>query len=103
MDVVKTLELPLAKLYRFWSEPAERNKWLADDRFSIHKATRVQVDSCALGPRSEPHRRRFLRKRSVEVAGHRAAQPQRDLRRCEQMKAYWAKKIRALEALLTRP
>ena len=100
-DVVKTLELPLAKLYRFWAEPAERNKWLADGRFSIHKATasksirarwgrgmsRIDVDFCEQGPG----------KSQVTVQHHRIETADA----AEQMKAYWAKKISALEALLT--
>ncbi len=103
VDVVKTLELPLAKLYRFWSEPAERNKWLADDRFSIHKATasksirarwgrgvsRIDVDFCEKGPSKSQVTVQHNRIETSDAA--------------EQMKAYWAKKIRALEALLTRP
>ena len=102
VDVVKTLELPLAKLYRFWSEPAERNKWLADDRFSIHKATasksirarwgrgvsRIDVDFCEKGPSKSQVTVQHNRIETSDAA--------------EQMKAYWAKKIRALEALLTR-
>ena len=101
VDVVKTLELPLAKLFRFWSEPSERNKWLADDRFSIHKATasksirarwgrgvsRIDVDFCEKGPSKSQVTVQHNRIESSDAA--------------EQMKAYWAKKISALEALLT--
>ena len=100
--IVKTLELPLAKLFRFWSEPAERNKWLADDRFSIHKATasksirarwgrgvsRIDVDFCEKGPSKSQV---TLQHNKIETSDA-----------AEQMKAYWAKKISALEALLTR-
>jgi hypothetical protein len=96
------LELPLAKLFRFWAEPSERNKWLADDRFSIHKATasksirarwgrgisRIDVDFCEKGPLKSQVTVQHNRIESSDAA--------------EQMKAYWAKKIRALEALLTR-
>ena len=103
VDVVKTLELPLAKLFRFWSEPAERNKWLADDRFSIHKATasksirarwgrgvsRIDVDFCEKGPSKSQVTVQHNRIETSDAA--------------DQMKAYWAKKISALEALLTRP
>jgi hypothetical protein len=103
VGVVKVLELPLAKLYRFWSEPAERNKWLADDRFSIHKATasksirarwgrgvsRIDVDFCEKGPTQSQVTVQHNRIETSDAA--------------EQMKAYWAKKISALEALLTRP
>ncbi|HEX3853866.1 MAG TPA: hypothetical protein VHW01_23040 [Polyangiaceae bacterium] len=102
VDIVKTLELPLAKLFRFWSEPAERNKWLADDRFSIHKATasksirarwgrgvsRIDVDFCEKGPMKSQVTVQHNKIESSDAA--------------EQMKAYWAKKISALEALLTR-
>jgi hypothetical protein len=102
VDVSKILELPLAKLFRFWVEPAERNKWLADDRFSIHKATasksirarwgrgvsRIDVDFSDKG----------AGKSQVTVQHNRIESPDA----AEQMKAYWAKKIRALEALLTR-
>ncbi|HEY1536670.1 MAG TPA: hypothetical protein VGF76_21765 [Polyangiaceae bacterium] len=102
VDIVKTLELPLAKLFRFWSEPAERNKWLADDRFSIHKATasksirarwgrgvsRIDVDFCEKGPSKSQVTVQHNKIESSDAA--------------EQMKAYWAKKISALEALLTR-
>ena len=102
VDIVKTFELPLAKLFRFWSEPAERNKWLADDRFSIHKATasksirarwgrgvsRIDVDFLDKG----------AGKSQVTVQHNRIESPDA----AEQMKAYWAKKISALEALLTR-
>ncbi|MES1174863.1 MAG: hypothetical protein ABUL62_11100 [Myxococcales bacterium] len=102
VDVVKTLELPLAKLYRFWSEPAERNKWLADDRFSIHKATasksirarwgrgvsRIDVDFCEKGPSKSQVTVQHNRIETSDAA--------------EQMKAYWAKKISALEAMITR-
>ncbi|MEP7052406.1 MAG: DUF4287 domain-containing protein [Pseudomonadota bacterium] len=101
--VSKTLELPLAKLFRFWAEPAERNKWLADDRFSIHKATasksirarwgrgvsRIDVDFCEKGPSKSQVTVQHNRIETSDAA--------------EQMKAYWAKKISALEALLTRP
>jgi hypothetical protein len=100
--VSKTLELPLAKLFRFWAEPAERNKWLADDRFSIHKATasksirarwgrgvsRIDVDFCEKGPTKSQVTVQHNRIETSDAA--------------EQMKAYWAKKISALEALLTR-
>jgi hypothetical protein len=100
--VIKTLELPLAKLYRFWAEPSERNKWLADDRFSIHKATasksirarwgrgvsRIDVDFCEKGPSKSQVTVQHNRIETSDAA--------------EQMKAYWAKKISALEALLTR-
>ena len=103
VDVSKTLELPLAKLFRFWAEPAERNKWLADDRFSIHKATasksirarwgrgvsRIDVDFLDKGAGKSQVTVQHNRIESADAA--------------EQMKAYWAKKIRALEALLTRP
>jgi hypothetical protein len=102
VDVSKILELPLAKLFRFWAEPAERNKWLADDRFSIHKATasksirarwgrgvsRIDVDFCEKGPSKSQVTVQHNRIETSDAA--------------EQMKAYWAKKIRALEAL-TRP
>jgi hypothetical protein len=102
VDVSKVLELPLAKLFRFWAEPAERNKWLADDRFSIHKATasksirarwgrgvsRIDVDFCEKGPAKSQVTVQHNRIETSDAA--------------EQMKAYWAKKIRALEAL-TRP
>jgi hypothetical protein len=102
VDVSKTLELPLAKLFRFWAEPAERNKWLADDRFSIHKATasksirarwgrgvsRIDVDFFDKGAGKSQVTVQHNRIESSDAA--------------EQMKAYWAKKIRALEALLTR-
>ncbi len=101
--VSKTLELPLAKLYRLWAEPAERNKWLGDDRFSIHKATasksirarwgrgvsRIDVDFCAKGPSQSQVTVQHNRIETSDAA--------------EQMKAYWAKKIRALEALLAAP
>ncbi|HYP74828.1 MAG TPA: hypothetical protein VER12_02660 [Polyangiaceae bacterium] len=102
VDVSKVLELPLAKLFRFWAEPSERNKWLADDRFSIHKATasksirarwgrgvsRIDVDFCEKGPTKSQVTVQHNRIETSDAA--------------EQMKAYWAKKIRALEAL-TRP
>jgi len=102
VDVSKILELPLAKLFRFWAEPAERNKWLADDRFSIHKATasksirarwgrgvsRIDVDFCEKGPSKSQVTVQHNRIETSDAA--------------EQMKAYWAKKISALEAL-TRP
>jgi hypothetical protein len=102
VGVSKTLELPLAKLFRFWAEPAERNKWLADDRFSIHKATasksirarwgrgvsRIDVDFFDKGAGKSQVTVQHNRIESSDAA--------------EQMKAYWAKKIRALEALLTR-
>lgn len=102
VDVSRVLELPLAKLFRFWAEPAERNKWLADDRFSIHKATasksirarwgrgvsRIDVDFCEKGPSKSQVTVQHNRIETSDAA--------------EQMKAYWAKKIRALEAL-TRP
>jgi hypothetical protein len=102
VGVSKTLELPLAKLFRFWAEPAERNKWLADDRFSIHKATasksirarwgrgvsRIDVDFLDKGAGKSQVTVQHNRIESSDAA--------------EQMKAYWAKKIRALEALLTR-
>jgi len=102
VDVSRVLELPLAKLFRFWAEPAERNKWLADDRFSIHKATasksirarwgrgvsRIDVDFCEKGPSKSQVTVQHNRIETSDAA--------------EQMKAYWAKKIGALEAL-TRP
>ena len=102
VGVSKTLELPLAKLFRFWVEPSERNKWLADDRFAIHKATasksirarwgrgvsRIDVDFYDKG----------AGKSQVTVQHNRIETPDA----AEQMKAYWAKKIRALEALVTR-
>ena len=100
VDLVKVLELPLAKLFRLWSEPAERNKWLCDDRFSIHKSTasksiharwgrgvsRIDVDFCEKGPS----------KSQVTVQHHKIESSDA----AEQMKAYWAKKIRALEELM---
>ncbi|MEO8981726.1 MAG: hypothetical protein ABI548_19305 [Polyangiaceae bacterium] len=101
--ITKILELPLAKLFRYWAEPAERNKWLADDRFSIHKATasksirarwgrgvsRIDVDFCEKGPSMSQVTVQHNRIETSDAA--------------EQMKAYWAKKMHALEALLTRP
>jgi len=100
VDLVKTLELPLAKLYRLWAEPSERNKWLADDRFSIHKCTasksirarwgrgmsRIDVDFCEKGPSKAQVTVQHNRIETADAA--------------EQMKAYWAKKLGALEALL---
>jgi len=100
VDIVKTLELPLAKLFRLWAEPSERNKWLADDRFSIHKATasksirarwgrgmsRIDVDFCEKGPTKSQVTVQHNRIETSDAA--------------EQMKAYWAKKISALEAFL---
>ena len=100
VDLVKTLELPLAKLYRLWAEPSERNKWLADDRFSIHKCTasksirarwgrgmsRIDVDFCEKGPSKSQVTVQHNRIETADAA--------------EQMKAYWAKKLGALEALL---
>ncbi|HEY4107295.1 MAG TPA: hypothetical protein VGM44_25530 [Polyangiaceae bacterium] len=99
VGVSKILELPIAKLFRFWAEPAERNKWLADDRFSIHKATasksirarwgrgvsRIDVDFLDKGAGKSQVTVQHNRIESSDAA--------------EQMKAYWAKKIRALEAL----
>ncbi|HEY0462861.1 MAG TPA: hypothetical protein VGC79_01575 [Polyangiaceae bacterium] len=99
VDVSKVLELPLAKLFRFWAEPSERNKWLADDRFSIHKSTasksiraswgrgvsRIDVDFCEKGPSKSQVTVQHNRIETSDAA--------------EQMKAYGAKKIRALEAL----
>ncbi|MEO8903426.1 MAG: hypothetical protein ABI488_14535 [Polyangiaceae bacterium] len=101
--ISKVLELPLAKLFRLWAEPAERNKWLGDDRFSIHKATasksirarwgrgvsRIDVDFCEKGPSKSQVTVQHNRIETSDAA--------------EQMKAYWAKKMQALEALLTRP
>ncbi len=102
VDVSKILELPLAKLFRFWAEPAERNKWLADDRFSILKATasksirarwgrgvsRIDVDFCEKGPSKSQVTVQHNRIETSDAA--------------EQMKAYWGEEDRALEAL-TRP
>jgi uncharacterized protein YndB with AHSA1/START domain len=102
VDLVKILELPLAKLFRLWAEPAERNKWLADDRFTIHKATasssirarwgrgvsRIDVNFCEKGPLKSQLTVQHNRIETSDAAA--------------QMKAYWAKKISALEALLTR-
>jgi hypothetical protein len=103
VDVSKTLELPLAKLFRFWAEPAERNKWLADDRFSIHKATASKSIRARWG--------RGVSRIDVDFSDKGAGKSQVTVQHnriessdaAEQMKAYWAKKIRALEALLTRP
>jgi len=102
VGVSKTLELPLAKLFRFWAEPAERNKWLADDRFSIHKATASKSIRARWG--------RGVSRIDVDFLDKGAGKSQVTLQHnriessdaAEQMKAYWAKKIRALEALLTR-
>ncbi len=103
VDVSKTLELPLAKLFRFWVEPSERNKWLADDRFSIHKATASKSIRARWG--------RGVSRIDVDFSDKGAGKSQVTVQHnriessdaAEQMKAYWAKKIRALEALLTRP
>jgi len=99
--VSKTLELPLAKLFRFWAEPAERNKWLADDRFAIHKATASKSIRARWG--------RGVSRIDVDFYDKGAGKSQVTVQHnrietsdaAEQMKAYWAKKIRALEALLT--
>jgi hypothetical protein len=101
VDVSKTLELPLAKLFRFWAEPAERNKWLADDRFAIHKATASKSIRARWG--------RGVSRIDVDFYDKGAGKSQVTVQHnrietsdaAEQMKAYWAKKIRALEALLT--
>ncbi len=103
VDVSKILELPLAKLFRFWVEPSERNKWLADDRFSIHKATASKSIRARWG--------RGVSRIDVDFSDKGAGKSQVTVQHnriessdaAEQMKAYWAKKIRALEALLTRP
>ena len=98
VGVEKVLELPVGKLFRFWSEPAERNKWLADDRFSIHKSTasksirarwgrgssRIDVDFSEKGPSKSQVTVQHRRIETSEAAA--------------QMKAYWAKKLSALEA-----
>jgi hypothetical protein len=102
VGVSKTLELPLAKLFRFWAEPAERNKWLADDRFSINKATASKSIRARWG--------RGVSRIDVDFTDKGAGKSQVTVQHnrietadaAEQMKAYWAKKIRALEALLTR-
>jgi hypothetical protein len=99
VDVSKTLELPLAKLFRFWVEPAERNKWLADDRFSIHKATASKSIRARWG--------RGVSRIDVDFSDKGAGKSQVTVQHnriessdaAEQMKAYWAKKISALEAL----
>jgi len=99
VGVEKTLELPLAKLFRFFSEPAERNKWLADDRFSIHKATASKSIRARWG--------RGASRVDVDFADKGAGKSQVTLQHnrietsdaAEQMKAYWAKKIQALEEL----
>ncbi len=102
VGVSKTLELPLAKLFRFWAEPAERNKWLADDRFAIHKATASKSIRARWGRGVSRIEVDFLNKGAgksqVTLQHNRIESPDA----AEQMKAYWAKKIRALEALLTR-
>ncbi|HEX3777297.1 MAG TPA: hypothetical protein VHV51_22645 [Polyangiaceae bacterium] len=102
VGVSKILELPIAKLFRFWAEPAERNKWLADDRFSIHKATASKSIRARWG--------RGVSRIDVDFLDKGAGKSQVTVQHnrietsdaAEQMKAYWAKKIRALEAL-TRP
>lgn len=99
VGVSKTLELPLAKLFRLFSEPAERNKWLADDRFSIHKATASKSIRARWG--------RGASRVDVDFADKGSGKSQVTLQHnrietsdaAEQMKAYWAKKIQALEEL----
>ena len=102
VGVSKTLELPLAKLFRLWAEPSERNKWLADDRFTIHKATASKAIRARWGRGSSRIDVDFLDKgagKSQVTVEHNHIE---NADSAEQMKAYWAKKLVALEAFTTR-
>ena len=35
----KTVPVPIAKLYRAWTEPKSRERWLGNSKFTIRKAT----------------------------------------------------------------
>lgn len=103
IGVSRTLDVPLAKLFKLWLEPSERNKWLADDRFTIHKATASKLIRARWGRGTSRIDVDFLDKgggkAQVTVQHHRIEGPGA----AEQMKAYWAKKLGALAEFVTSP
>jgi hypothetical protein len=101
IGVSRTLDVPLAKLFKLWLEPSERNKWLADDRFTIHKATASKLIRARWGRGTSRIDVDFLDKgggkAQVTVQHHRIEGPGA----AEQMKAYWAKKLGVLAEFVT--
>jgi len=101
MSVSRTLDVPLGKLFKLWLEPSERNKWLGDDRFTINKATASKSIRARWGRGTSRIDVSFsdkgAGKAQVTVQHHRIE----GFSAAEQMKAYWAKKLGALEELVT--
>jgi hypothetical protein len=95
-----TLQAPLRKIFKMWVEAEERRKWLADDRFSISKATSGKSIRARWGRGTSRIDVFFVDKgegkSQVNVQHNQIDTPEA----AEQMKAYWGKKLGALEEAL---
>jgi hypothetical protein len=96
-----TLDAPLPRVFRLWSDAGERARWLADDRFVMRGATADKSIRARWGKGMSHVAVSFSEKSGrteVSVEHHQIESRVA----AEQMKAYWAKKLGLLEALAPR-
>jgi hypothetical protein len=96
-----TLDAPLSRVFRLWTDAGERARWLADDRFVVRGATADKSIRARWGKGTSHVAVSFSEKSGrtqVSVDHHQIESSAA----AEQMKAYWAKKLGLLEALAPR-
>ena len=101
INSICTLDAPLPRVFRLWSDAGERARWLADDRFVMRGATADKSIRARWGKGASHVAVSFSEKSGrteVSVEHHQIESRVA----AEQMKAYWAKKLGLLEALAPR-
>lgn len=96
----KTLNVPLSRLFRMWNDSDQRAAWLSDERFQIKKARGGKSIQARWGrgtSRVDVHFQDHGADKTAVSVLHNQIE-NRDA--AEQMKAYWAKKLDALEKAL---
>jgi hypothetical protein len=95
----KTLDAPLASVFRLWNEANERARWLADDRFVVKSATAEKTIRARWGKGTSHVAVSFAEKggRTEASVEHHQIESQSA---ADQMKAYWAKKLGLLDQAL---
>lgn len=97
----KTLNIPLARLFRMWNDTEQRAVWLSDERFQIKKASSGKSIRARWG-RGTSHVDVFFQDRGGDRSAVSVRHNQIENRHAaEQMQAYWTRKLDALEKALT--
>jgi hypothetical protein len=96
----KTMNVPLARLYRMWNDSEQRASWLSDERFQIKAASNGKSIRARWG-RGTSHVDVYFQDRGADKSAVSVNHARIENRSAaEQMKAYWAKKLDALEKAL---